>query len=300
MKKSLVKNIPILSQCTEVVEVKKGFSTDKKFLVKMPDRSTFLLRLFHMDEVAHKRSEFLILEKMNALSIRCTRPISIGEIENQGYMVTSYLEGEDAEEKILTCTEQEQFDIGFEAGKELKKMHQVSAPASIAPWSLRKLEKHNKYIDAYAACGIKIKNDLKIINFINENIHLMQERPNLFQHDDYHLGNIILRNKEFAGVIDFNRYDWGDPYHEFIKIGIFSRQLSIPFSKGQIQGYFAGGEPDESFWRLYSLYLAMCVFSTVVWTLKFTPNNMEEMLNKVYTYLDDHDYFDRCRPTWYE
>ncbi|MCE7792052.1 aminoglycoside phosphotransferase family protein [Salipaludibacillus sp. CUR1] len=40
----------------------------------------------------------------------------------------------------------------------------------------------------------------------------MKQRPNLFQHDDFHLGNIIVNNKKFAGVIDFNRYDWGRSY----------------------------------------------------------------------------------------
>lgn len=92
----------------------------------------------------------------------------------------------------------------------------------------------------------------------------------------------------------------GDPIHEFLKIGIFSRGVSIPFSIGQIRGYFNNNEPDEEFWRLYSLYLAMCVFSPVVWTLKAIPNNMNEMLDKVYMYLEDHDYFDRLKPKWFE
>ncbi|MCZ3365579.1 MULTISPECIES: aminoglycoside phosphotransferase family protein [Methanobacterium] len=42
---------------------------------------------------------------------------------------------------------------------------------------------------------------------------LTKERPNIFQHDDFHAGNIIINNnKELTGIIDFNRYDWGDPY----------------------------------------------------------------------------------------
>ncbi|WP_236597293.1 hypothetical protein [Peribacillus psychrosaccharolyticus] len=64
--------------------------------------------------------------------------------------------------------------------------------------------------------------------------------------------------------MDFHQYDWGDPIHEFHKIGIFNREVSIPFSIGQIRGYFINTEPDEYFWRLYSLYLAMFDFSTVI------------------------------------
>ena len=40
----------------------------------------------------------------------------------------------------------------------------------------------------------KIKNDDKIIKFIDENEIYLKNRPNRFQHDDFHLENIILRD----------------------------------------------------------------------------------------------------------
>ncbi|MBS3680720.1 phosphotransferase [Ornithinibacillus massiliensis] len=301
MSETLINQIPIISDYKEIIEITKGFSSDEKFLIHMKDGTNkFLLRMFDLEELEVKKTEYSILEKMQGYNVTCSKPISIGEVGNRGYMVTSYIEGKDAENEILKYSEQEQFNIGIEAGIELRKMHQLSAPAHITSWYSRKIEKHNKYINAYLDCGVKVKNDHIIMKFIDENIHLMKQRTNLFQHDDFHLGNIIVNNKKFAGVIDFGRYDWGDPIHEFLKIGIFSRGVSIPFSIGQIKGYFNNKEPDEAFWRLYSLYLAMCVFSTVVWTLKTIPNDMNEMLDKVYMYLEDHDYFSRLIPKWYQ
>ncbi|MDQ0227715.1 aminoglycoside phosphotransferase family protein [Metabacillus niabensis] len=283
-----------------MIEIKKGFSADEKFLIHMQDgNSKLLLRMFHLEELELKKTEYSILERMQDYQVTCSQPLSIGVVGNRGYLLTSYIEGKDAEDEISKYSEQDQFTIGIEAGKELRKMHQLSAPEHISSWYSRKVEKHKKYIDAYLACEVKVKNDDKIMKFIDENIHLMKQRPNLFQHDDFTLGNIIVNNKKFAGVIDFNRYDWGDPIHEFLKIGIFTREVSIPFSKGQIKGYFNKKEPDEHFWRLYSLYLAMCVFSTVIWTLKTIPTNMNEMLDKVYMFLEDHDYFSRIKPKWY-
>lgn len=297
---ALIKQIPLISNCKEVIEIKKGFSSDEKYLIHMQDNNKLLLRMFNLEELELKKKEYSIMGKMQDYHVICSQPISIGEVGNRGYMITSYIEGKDGEDEILKYSDQEQFNIGIEAGKELRKMHQLSAPDHISSWYSRKVEKHRKYIDAYLACEVKVKYDQKIMNFIDDNIHLIKQRPNLFQHDDFHLGNIIVNNKKFAGVIDFNRYDWGDPIHEFLKIGIFSRGVSIPFSIGQIRGYFNNQEPDEDFWRLYSLYLAMCVFSTVVWTLKAIPNNMNEMLDKVYMYLEDHDYFDRLKPKWFK
>ncbi|WP_026908419.1 aminoglycoside phosphotransferase family protein [Paucisalibacillus globulus] len=301
MNKTLIKQIPLIRNCKEIIEIEKGFSSDKKYLIHMQDGSNkLLLRMFNSEELQLRKTEYSIIESMQDFHVTCTQPISIGEIENRGYMITSYIEGVDAEDEIQNYSDQEQFQIGMEAGKELRKMHQLAAPSHVPSWYSRKVVKHQKYIDAYLACEVKVKDDHKIMNFIDENMKLMKHRPNLFQHDDFHLGNIIVNNKRFAGVIDFNRYDWGDPIHEFLKIGIFSRGVSIPFSIGQIRGYFNNKEPDEEFWRLYSLYLAMCVFSTVVWTLKTVPNNMNEMLDKVYMYLEDHDYFSRIKPKWYQ
>jgi hypothetical protein len=100
-------------------------------------------------------------------------------------------------------------------------------------------------------------------------------------------------------VVDFGRHDWGDPFHEFLKVGLFSRGQSVPFSIGQIKGYFHDSEPGDNFWELYSLYLAMSLFSSVVWTLKLMPESMDDMLEKIYRILDDHDHFDRIKPKWY-
>ncbi|KMK77970.1 aminoglycoside phosphotransferase family protein [Alkalihalobacillus pseudalcaliphilus] len=295
-----IKQIPFISNCTGINEINKGFSSDKKYIIHMKDDSKVLLRMFDLEELKIKQNEFYILEKMKETNVNCSRPIEIGEVEGHGYMITSYIEGKDAEDEIRNYSEQEQFDLGYQAGKELNKMHKISAPSHISSWYSRKVEKHQKYMEAYLRCGIKIIHDHKILNFIDDHIELMKQRPNVFQHDDFHPGNMIVKDGKLAGIIDFNRYDWGDPIHEFLKIGIFTREISIPFSKGQIKGYFNNQEPSEDFWRLYSLYMAMCVFSTVVWTINTIPHNLNEMLDKVYQFLDDHNYFDTFKPTWYE
>ncbi|TWT08596.1 aminoglycoside phosphotransferase family protein [Planococcus sp. CPCC 101016] len=267
----------------------------------MPDdNKKFFLRTFDLDQFESKNLEYAILKKMQDYEVACPKPIAIGKMKEKGYMVLSYLEGADAEKAILSLSYEDQFAIGFKAGKELRKMHQLTAPEYMASWYSRKVDKHEKYVKAYLLSGVKIKNDEKIMKFINDNIHLMKQRPNKFQHDDFHLGNLIVQNKKFAGVIDFDRYDWGDPYHEFLKIGMFSRGISTQFSIGQIKGYFDNAEPDETFWRLYSLYLAMCVFSSIIWTLNTIPDDMDNALKRIYMFLEDHDYFSQLTPKWYQ
>ncbi len=91
----------------------------------------------------------------------------------------------------------------------------------------------------------------KILNFIENNFHLLKDRPITLLHDDFHLGHIIVQNNLYNGVIDFNGYDFGDLYHDFYNLSLFSRRHSIPFCIGQINGYFTES-PDDTFWRIYA------------------------------------------------
>ena len=125
---------------------------------------------------------------------------------------------EDAKKLLPTYSPKEQYDIGIEAGKDLAKMHTYEAPNNILPWYERAMKKYSKYVEAYKTCGINIKNDDKIIKFIEENEIYLKNRPNRFQHDDFHLENIIVRDARYVGVVDFNGYDWGDPIHDFVKL----------------------------------------------------------------------------------
>lgn len=53
---TLIKQIPILGNCKEVIEIKKGFSSDEKFLIHMQDgNNKLLLRMFNLEELELKR-----------------------------------------------------------------------------------------------------------------------------------------------------------------------------------------------------------------------------------------------------
>jgi aminoglycoside phosphotransferase (APT) family kinase protein len=127
----------------------------------------------------------------------------------------------------------------------------------------------------------------------------LKGRPNVFQHDDYHLRNLVFGEDSLAGVIDFGRHDWGDPVHEFLKVGQFSGEISIPFCVGQIRGYFGGKDPDEEFWALYSFYLAAASVSFVIWTRHVCPAEMPRTMAINERVMRDHDGFQRLVPKWY-
>ena len=301
MIQQLLKNTTFLKDYKEIQKIDKGLSFEDKYLITTNlNEKKYFARIFALEQYEGKSNEFSILQAMKSYTNKSIEPIEIGKFKDRGYMVTTYLEGLDAEEMLPSLPESAQYQIGVDAGKELLKIHNFKAPEHLESWYERKRRKHQFYIHDYKLCGMKIDQDEKIMRFIDEHLHLMKDRPNLFQHDDFHPGNLIVKDGAFAGIIDFGRYDWGDPIHEFLKIGIFTRNISIPFSIGQIKGYFQDQEPDDEFWCLYSLYLAMCIFSTVVWSLKVIPDDIETMLKKINTILEDHNYFKKMKPSWYE
>ncbi|HDR6390129.1 phosphotransferase [Bacillus cereus] len=294
-------NIQIVKDAVDIKEISKGFSPDKKYIIMSANNEKYLFRTGDIKEYERKKIEFQILNEMVKCNVQAQRPIEIGILEEEGvcYSIFSYLEGEDAKRLLSTYSPKEQYDIGIEAGKDLAKMHTLEAPKNILPWYERAMKKHRKYLEAYKTYGIKIENDDKIIKFIDENEMYVKDRPNRFQHDDFHLENIIVRDGRYVGVVDFNGYDWGDPLHDFVKIALFARDISIPYSIGQIEGYFNERIPEE-FWKLYAVYVGMTVFSSVVWTLRAAPHMLEDTLERLHIVLEDHKNFELSKPIWFQ
>jgi aminoglycoside phosphotransferase (APT) family kinase protein len=296
----LVNEISLLHGSSRISKINKGYSNDQKFIVENDDQ-TYLLRSFSLDERSAKQAEYDAICQMVSYDVLCSKPVEIGVLSNSniGYMLLTYIDGDEATDILPAYSPSIQQAIGLEAGAELAKMHRWQAPAGTAPWHERKLAKHKRYMEQYLNGEARIAGDEQLLTFIDRHLHLMVGRPNVFQHDDFHVGNLIVKDGRLAGVIDFNRLDWGDPVHEFLKAGMFSSEVSIPFTVGQIKGYHDNNEPDEQFWTLYSVYLAMTIVSSIVWILQVRPSELGIMTQKLERVLRDHDHFNNIIPRWY-
>ncbi|MCM3627858.1 phosphotransferase [Paenibacillus glycanilyticus] len=298
----LLTGIPELQDCVKLELIDKGYSSDSKYTAYGRDgEPLYLLRTYAPEEDARKREEFRVLEQLREQDVLCSRPIAIGTLEEPslGYMLLSYIEGGDAADELPRLTGSEQYGIGLRAGAELRKIHQIHAPEGMESWESRVVAKYRRYREGYEQGGAAIAYEDRLFSFIEANLGLLKGRPNILQHDDFHTGNLIVKDGRLSGVIDVNRFDWGDPVHEFLKAGFFSAEVSIPFAVGQIDGYYGAGEPDASFWALYSLYIAMTILSSVVWILRVRPEELDDMLVRINRVWEDHDGFERLVPKWY-
>lgn len=228
--------------------IDKGFSNDQKYIIEQDDEKR-ILRVFNENQ-ERRQQEFNILQQLEKLGATSLRAISIEE----GKIITSFIEGQDADEVIKKLTEKQQYEIGLVASKDLQKIHMIQAPSN--DWANYQSKKYERYVVQYLALGLHIDGDTEIMSFIDQRLHLLEGRPNVLLHDDFHLPNIIIKDGQYAGVIDFGRFDWGDPVWDFIKLGMFSSEKSPAFCKGVIEGYY-GRKPDKHFWELYNGFTSL-------------------------------------------
>lgn len=299
-------NIDIL----HIEPVCKGYSDDKKYLLTTKSEERFLLRITETDdtEVLSGRKEMFTL--MNRLArysslVPRSRACWISKDAHFCIMIHEYMEGNDGEASLHKYSSDTQYEIGYRAGIELKKIHQLTAPATLSSWYARKKQKHERYCEV---CNreymVPQELDLEPVHaYIADNIHLMKDVRQTFQHDDYHPANLIINNGQLTGIIDFNRYDWGDPIHDFYKLAYFSSRISIPFSRGQIDGYFMRNIPPD-FWKRYALYNAMSIVPSLVWSSRMAcrkefRDELKKAIMYIKTLIDDHQGFTSAIPQWY-
>lgn len=289
----------LLNDYHEVYKVNKGWSADEKYYIESKTGEKFLLRISPIKYLSSKEKEFNIMKDVYELEINMSRPIDFG-ICNNGqnvYILLSWIEGKALDEEIISFSDEKQYNLGIKAGQILKKLHSISAPDGQEDWEQRMLKKFNHHLNEYKKCGIKVKNDNKAIEYVQDNLHLLKNRPQTFHHGDFHVGNLILTSKDRLGVIDFNRWDYGDPYEDFYKMMLFSREASIPFAKGQIDGYFDDEIPKD-FFEILALYLADVILYSVVWAIPYGEDEINKMLSLADMIFTDYDNFNSVVPKW--
>jgi aminoglycoside phosphotransferase (APT) family kinase protein len=279
--------------------IDKGWSNDKKYYVITNDNRQFLLRISDVSTFERKKEEYEMMKMLDSCDILMSRPIDFGVCNNgkSVFILLSWIEGNDAETVLPTLTTREQYDLGYSMGKALRKIHQIPASSHQEDWAEYFNKKVDRKISSYEACGIKIDKANKIIDYINDNRSLLENRAQTIQHGDFHIGNMIITAQNEIGIIDFNRYDYGDPWEEFNRI-VWCAKISEHFASGRINGYFEGNVP-ETFFKLMALYIGSDTLSSVPWAIPFGESEVKTMIDKANNVMDWYNDFTSYIPKWY-
>ena len=276
--------------------INKGWSSDKKFCVTTTSGEKYLLRITPKEKSSNRADMIRMQQEVASLGVSMCKPVEFGESDEGVYTIQTWIDGEDAENIIPILSDSEQYAYGLEAGKILKRIHEVTAPDTQPDWESRFNEKMNRKIKMYQDCPIKFDGAENMMTYINANRYLLKNRPQSFQHGDYHIGNMMIEHGKLV-IIDFDRYDFGDPWEEFNRI-VWCAQESPIFASGMVNGYFDNEVPLK-FWKLLALYISSNMLSSIPWAIPFGESEVQTMLNQAKDVLEWYDNMNNPIPSWY-
>ena len=278
--------------------IDKGWSGDQKYCAVTADGTKYLLRISSIDRLERKRREYEKMSEVAQLGIPMCLPVEFGTCEEGVYSIQSWIDGEDAEELVMSRDEEKQYRYGLDAGRILAKIHTVPAPVDALSWEIRFNAKIDRKIAMYQNCELKYENGGDaFLNYLAENRHLLRGRPQSYQHGDYHIGNMMIDRNDTLTIIDFDRDDFGDPWEEFNRI-VWCAQAAPAFASGMVDGYF-GGEVPMEFWKLLALYISSNTLSSLPWAISFGEGEIQVMRKQAAQVLEWYDGMKNVVPTWY-
>ncbi len=294
-----IRKINGLNDVEIIQKIEKGWSSDTKYYLEKKCGEKLVLRCSDMEKYDIKKREYEILSIVDKKINNISSPIDFGICDGgkQVYSLLKWIEGDTLGDVIQSLSKEKQYKLGIQAGEILKKLHKIKVPFDAKDWYKRMSKKITHHQKVYKESRLYIENQEYAINYIQENMNLLEDRDQTFQHGDYHVGNLINKSNNNLGIIDFNRWSYGDPYEEFYKTMLFSRELSISFAKGQLHGYFGSVIPDD-FFPLLKLYLADVILFSVVWSIPFGQKDVDNMIKRSQMIFKDFENFKSEKPIW--
>lgn len=276
--------------------ISAGWSGDRKYRAMDKQGRKFFLRIMPPEKAEKAKKSFDLQRKIQTLGVPMCKPLECGDTEDGFYIIQSWIEGENAEVCVPSMTEDEQYKLGLLSGVILKTIHSIPAPDGAPDWETRFNVKIDRKIKGYFDCPIKFDGAEAFLEYLAQNRFLLRGRPQCFQHGDYHIGNMMIERGKLV-IIDFDRFDFGDPWEEFNRI-VWCVQAAPRFAVGMVDGYFDGSVPTE-FWRLLALYISSNTLSSIPWAIPFGDEEIRKFIDQAEEILGWYDGMKKIVPSWY-
>jgi serine/threonine-protein kinase len=295
-------DIPGYDTFIKIEPVIKGWSGDKKYYIETSGGRRLLLRVADITQYGRKKTEYEMMKKVAALGVPMQRPVDFGTCHDgkSVYVLLIWVDGEDMETVLPLMSETDQYVLGLKSGEILRKIHSLPAPAEYEDWETRFNLKTDRRIETYHRYKEQVltsKGEEHFLAYVESNRALLKNRPQCYQHGDYHPGNMITAPDGSFSVIDWNRDDFGDPWEEFNRI-TFTAHTSPHFATGQFHGYF-GGEPPAEFFKLLAFYIASNQLGVVGWARPFGQSEADFAKKQNEEVLRWYDNMRTVVPSWY-
>ena len=275
-------------------KISEGFSSDIKYRVIDKDNQVFLLRICSIEKYEKIKMQFKLLSKLK--NMNTPKPISFGLTNNNKvYLLLTWVNGVDAINKIKDFDLLKQYSLGVDAGKVLKKIHNLKPKKIVSNDNYK--EKILKKINKFNELNYNLDKKDIVINYILDSFDRIKEKQITINHGDYHLGNMVI-DEDKIGIVDFDKLGENDKYDDF-KPFCWNVLRSPMFQNGLINGYFNNKVPDDFFYKL-SVYAAESLISHLPWAIKFGEEEIKIATDIYYKMLEWYKDFTITIPTWYD
>lgn len=289
----------LYEQIIERSLIERGWSDDRKYRVMTSDGQAYLLRVSDIERYDAKIQEFNNMQKIASLGLNLCNAVEIGICSEGCYVLYEWIEGQDLLEVIESLPKVQQYQFGIIAGEALRKIHHIPLERRVKfDWAKKFNDKLDQRIDRYLKGAIQYEKGQIFIDYVNQHRHLLEDRPIVFQHGDFHVGNMMLNSDGKLIIIDFDRSDYGDPWEEFNRI-VWC--MAFPaFASGIIDGYF-NREIPLAFWQLLALYIAGNSLGSISWALPYGSRQVAVMIKQAQEILEMYDDMtcEKMIPKWY-
>lgn len=177
-------------------------------------------------------------------------------------LIYDWIPGDNLEDVLKTCSEEEKILYGEKAAKLIKQFHSFGISGckrKNTPYSLFK---------RYAFCLMRYRAAFPHMKEINSYIKKRKsiwkscERLSL-THQDLRPENILVYNDKLY-MIDFETADFSDPYSDFVFCISMQPDYQLEYSRSLINAYFDSKIPED-FWQWTLFYGAMAVQKYAIW-----------------------------------
>ena len=119
--------------------ITKGLSGDKKFYLETEEGVCLLARITECSEYERKKAEYKLLQKAITIGIPMPMPVAFGYCEDKSkvYTLLTWVDGEDARKALPKLSYKEQYRVGLEAGRILRKLHDNGVTQCSEDWKAR-------------------------------------------------------------------------------------------------------------------------------------------------------------------
>ena len=282
----------------EITPIEFGRSGENKYHIIRNNGVELILRTTDIGKYKRHRESAVFAQYIHTmLGLNMNLPIEVAACCNDtlAYTLYTWVEGVDADKRILNMHTPGQAKAGERAGELLKRIHSVAPPEEVLPWDKYYNEKIDEVLARFERYHLSFKGDSAAIAFINRNRSLLKDRPQTALHGDFRSGNLVFTKSGEYGVIDFDRWCWGDPYMDFQCI---RRSCSAPFSRGQINGYFEGSVPGD-FFALMAFYTAVDAIRSVCRAYPYGKHAIDEAVKTAEKTVREYNGFEGLVPVWY-